>query len=129
MCNILHNVQKCDILHAVGDIMFNFSAFLVYMIITAITPGPNNITSMTNAARYGFKKSWPYNLGMWVAFTIVMILCALFAVLLSTVGITSTVLWALLGSKLRTLFSKHTKIVNGILALLLVWCTITLFQQ
>lgn len=225
--------------------MTNTVSFIVYMLITAFTPGPNNITSMTNASHYGFKKSWSYNLGMWCAFSIVMILCALFttvlqvyipsvkpyligagaaymlhlawktwrseppkenseeietvksisiekeisengtsvnskkqlskkkmplfwqlffsgavlqfvnpkimiygitslsvyivpvysdkivialfALLLSSVGTTSTVCWALAGSALRTLFSRHTKVVNSVLALLLVWCTISLF--
>lgn len=233
--------------------MTNSVSFIVYMLITAFTPGPNNITSMTNASTYGFKKSWSYNLGMWCAFSVVMILCALFttvlqiyipsikpyllgagaaymlhlawktwrseppketpdeelldedinrkeisedrtdekridetdittgekkktkkkmslfwqlflsgavlqfvnpkimiygitslsvyivpvysdkviialfALLLSSVGTTSTVCWALAGSVLRTLFAKHTKVVNTILALLLLWCTISLF--
>ncbi len=213
--------------------MTNLLAFLTYMLITAFTPGPNNITSMSNAATYGFKKSWPYNLGMWCAFSVVMILCALFstvlqtyipsikpyligagaaymlhlawktwkaeppkvgtsaedtlngdlnteqtdskktlslstrlflsgaalqfvnpkiiiygitslsvyvipnysnkaiialfALLLALVGTTSTVCWALAGSSLRLLFSQHTKIVNGVLAILLLWCTVSLF--
>lgn len=224
--------------------MFNISSFIIYMLVTAFTPGPNNITSMTNAARYGFKKSWPYNLGLYLAFSVVMILCALastvlnayvpkikpymigagaaymlhlawqtfrapsftetdetdktnenlerkkctgktadtgnvnpknsqnanlsrklffsgaalqfmnpkiiiygitslsvyivpcfksravitlFALLLAFVGTTSTVCWALAGSKLRATFTRHSKIVNPILALLLLWCTVSLF--
>lgn len=206
----------------------NYVSFIVYMLITAFTPGPNNITSMTNAARYGFSKSYPYNIGMWCAFSVVMILCALFstllqtyvptikpyligagavymlhlawatwkseppkedssmditdeinadskhskslfwklfisgatlqfvnpkiiiygltllsvyivpcysnkitialfAILLSSVGTTSTVCWGIAGSSLRKLFSRHTKIVNGVLAILLLWCTVSLF--
>ena len=34
----------------------NFAAFLSYVILTSITPGPNNIMSMTNAGRYGFRR-------------------------------------------------------------------------
>jgi hypothetical protein len=37
--------------------MPNFAAFLSYVLVTTFTPGPNNIMSMSNASRYGFKKS------------------------------------------------------------------------
>ncbi|HWJ02835.1 MAG TPA: lysine transporter LysE, partial [Verrucomicrobiae bacterium] len=37
--------------------MPNFAAFLSYVLVTSFTPGPNNIMSMSNASRYGFKKS------------------------------------------------------------------------
>ncbi len=45
--------------------MPNFSAFLSYVIITTFTPGPNNIMSMSNASRYGFRKSLPFNVGVF----------------------------------------------------------------
>lgn len=35
--------------------MFNWFAFLTYAVITAATPGPNNIMSMSNGGRLGFK--------------------------------------------------------------------------
>ncbi|WP_312815044.1 hypothetical protein [Sedimentibacter sp.] len=41
--------------------MPNLSAFISYAFITSFTPGPNNIMSMTNATKYGFKKSLPFN--------------------------------------------------------------------
>lgn len=40
--------------------MFNWLNFLSYAVITAITPGPNNIMSMSNAGRLGFRKSFPF---------------------------------------------------------------------
>lgn len=46
--------------------MFNWLNFLSYAIVTAVTPGPNNIMSMSNAGRLGFRKSFPFNLGIWV---------------------------------------------------------------
>ena len=37
--------------------MFSVYDFLIYIFVTAYTPGPNNIMSMSNAVRFGFKKN------------------------------------------------------------------------
>ena len=63
--------------------MFPWYSFLTYAVITAATPGPNNIMSMSNAGRLGFRRALPFNLGIWVGFTIVMVLCTLFCTALS----------------------------------------------
>ena len=192
--------------------MFNVFAFLTYIFVTAYTPGPNNIMSMSNASIYGFKKSFPFNLGIFFGFSVVMILCTLFsaglyavipaikpymltigaiyilhlawktfkssseieskkansnsffagmilqfinpkviiygitamssyilphyntpailvgfALLLAFVGFTGTVCWAIFGALFQKLFTKHTKAINTIMALMLVYCTISLF--
>lgn len=62
--------------------MPNLSAFISYVIITIFTPGPNTIMSMTNAAHYGLKKSYPFNIGIFVGFFIIMMLCSFFSVAL-----------------------------------------------
>ncbi len=64
--------------------MFNWYSFLMYVFITAYTPGPNNIMSMSNASRLGFKKSFPFNLGIWAGFSVIMLLVALFSYSLFT---------------------------------------------
>lgn len=63
----------------------NVAAFFSYVFLTAFTPGPNNIMSMTNASKHGFKKSFPFNLGVLFGFLIVMSLCAAFSSLLYNV--------------------------------------------
>lgn len=63
--------------------MLNWFQFLSYAVITAATPGPNTIMSMSNAGRQGFRKAFPFNLGIWVGFSIVMLLCTLFCNALS----------------------------------------------
>lgn len=65
--------------------MFSWINFLTYAIITAITPGPNNIMSMSNASRLGFKRSLPFNIGIWAGFSVVMLVCTLFSSMLSFV--------------------------------------------
>lgn len=67
------------------DVMFYWFHFLSYAVVTAVTPGPNNIMSMSNAGRLGFRKSFPFNLGIWAGFSAVMLICTLFCNLLSEV--------------------------------------------
>ena len=191
--------------------MFNWLSFLTYAVVTAATPGPNNIMSMSNAGRKGFKRALPFNIGIWVGFSVVMIACTLFcsalsavipriktpmlmlgalymlylawgtaksgsieddhsaggfasglllqfvnpkiyiycimsmeayilpyydgnwaalfafAMLLAFIGFAFTLCWAAFGSVFRLMFSKYSKQVNAVMALLLVWCAISLF--
>lgn len=192
--------------------MFNWFSFLTYSFTTAFTPGPNNILSMTNASRRGFKGAMPFNFGILTGFTIIqllsMVFCSvleswipkikmpmliigavymlylawgtfrssddlgehegkdgywtalalqfinpklylycimsmeayvipdyqgrwgmltLFALLLSLIGFLATLAWTAFGSAFRRLFTTHAKVVNTIMALLLVYCAILLF--
>ena len=60
----------------------NFPAFLSYTFLTAYTPGPNNLLSMTNASRDVFKRSIPFFFGIFTGFVVVMSACAIFSSLL-----------------------------------------------
>lgn len=62
--------------------MPNLTAFLSYVLITTFTPGPNNIMSMSNASRYGFKRSIFFNVGIFFGFFIIIALCSIFSVTL-----------------------------------------------
>lgn len=59
--------------------MPNFLAFLSFTIVTLYTPGPNTIMAMSNASRYGFKKSMSYNWGAVCGIMVIMILCSIFS--------------------------------------------------
>lgn len=192
--------------------MFSWVSFLTYAVVTAVTPGPNNIMSMSNGSRRGFRGALPFNFGILAGFSVVMILCTAFCSLLSTwipkiktpmlivgacymlclawetfrssdaieedhsrdgflsglllqfinpkiyiycimsmeayilpfyhgqllpllgfalflalVGFLFTLLWSAFGSVFKWLFSKHAKLVNTIMALLLVYCAVSLF--
>ena len=65
--------------------MFQVSNFLIYCFLTAYTPGANNLLSMSNAARWGFRRSFPFNIGITVGFLIVMSVCTVFSTTLHTV--------------------------------------------
>ena len=59
--------------------MPNIMAFISYVIVTTFTPGPNNIMAMSNAGRYGFKKSLPFNAGVFSGFFIIFTICSFFS--------------------------------------------------
>lgn len=59
--------------------MLNITAFLSYVFVTTFTPGPNNIMSMSNASKYGFKRSINFNLGVFAGFVIIIALCSAFS--------------------------------------------------
>ena len=44
--------------------MFSWINFLSYAVVTAVTPGPNNLMSLSNAGRLGFRRALPFNLGI-----------------------------------------------------------------
>lgn len=52
------------------------SAFWTYTLITAMTPGPNNILALSSATTHGFHQSTRVLAGMSLGFLIVMLLCA-----------------------------------------------------
>ena len=50
-----------------------------------------------------------------------------FALLLSSIGFVFTLCWSAFGSVFRVVFSRHSKVVNTVMALLLVYCAVSLF--
>lgn len=50
-----------------------------------------------------------------------------FTAILSLIGASGSFVWALFGAAFCRFFSKHTKLVNIIMALLLVYCAVSLF--
>ncbi|MBI4857466.1 MAG: LysE family transporter [Acetobacterium woodii] len=194
--------------------MFSLFNFLTYAMITAITPGPNNIMSMSIARQYGFKRALPFNLGVFAGFSVVMLICTYFfatlsavipmikapmiligaaymlylawktfkssspiearpihsgflnglmlqfvnpkvylyclismevyilpafssqpgmlfafALLLALIGFCFTLCWSVFGTLFQRLFSTQARLINTILALLLVYCAIALFFE
>lgn len=192
--------------------MFPVSDFLIYCFITAYTPGANNLLSMSNAARLGFRKSVSFNFGITMGFLIVMTVCTLFSstlysalpkvkfymqllgaaymlylawkvwktssdlevesrkessflsgmvlqfmnpkiyiyaitamslyilplyhsvvalivfvLILTIIGASGSYVWALFGSAFCRFFTKHIKGVNLVMALLLVYCAVSLY--
>lgn len=52
----------------------NIAAFLSYVIITSITPGPSNILMMNEARRFGFTGAWRFSSGIMTGFAVLGIL-------------------------------------------------------
>lgn len=54
----------------------NFTALSTYVLVSAFTPGPNNIMSMSNSIKYGFSKTIVFCAGVFVGCALDMMLCA-----------------------------------------------------
>ena len=57
--------------------MFPWAQFFLYVLVTAGTPGPNTLSSMSNGSRLGFRRTLPYIFGIWAGFSIVSVACTL----------------------------------------------------
>ena len=54
----------------------NVAAFLSYVIITSITPGPSNLLMMNEARHFGFVGAWKFNGGILIGFAFLGLLSA-----------------------------------------------------
>ncbi|MCZ4370583.1 cysteine/O-acetylserine transporter [Vibrio diazotrophicus] len=55
-----------------------YIAFFTYVIITSITPGPNNILALSVATQHGLQRSTKVISGMFCGYIVLMLLCGLF---------------------------------------------------
>lgn len=58
--------------------MFPWPAFITYIFITAFSPGPNTITSMSNGSHYGLRQTMRFIAGVFCAQIVIMSLSAVF---------------------------------------------------
>jgi cysteine/O-acetylserine efflux protein len=63
--------------------MTNLTPFLVYVLVTTFTPGPNNIMSMTVGIQNGYRRMWKFLAGIFTGFVIVMLASGLLNVVLT----------------------------------------------
>ncbi|WP_025123658.1 MULTISPECIES: cysteine/O-acetylserine transporter [unclassified Serratia (in: enterobacteria)] len=61
------------------------SGFLTYTLITALTPGPNNILALSSVNQYGFRRSLRVLAGMSAGFLVLMLACGMFTYALTSV--------------------------------------------
>jgi cysteine/O-acetylserine efflux protein len=62
--------------------MPNLYPFLAYVFVTTFTPGPNNILSMSNGLRYGYRRTLGFLVGITSGFLVVMLISGLLNVAL-----------------------------------------------
>lgn len=60
-------------------------SFLVFVIITSFTPGPNNIMAMTFANKHGLTKTFPFCFGVGVGFLVITGLSSFFNIFLTKI--------------------------------------------
>lgn len=211
-CLVYYIVYDANCKEKEALILFHLIDFLIYCFVTAYTPGANNLLSMSYAAKFGFRRSFRFNLGIAAGFFIVMAACTFFSstlysllpkvkivmqvlgaaymlflawkvwkstgnleaedgkeasflsgmilqfmnpkiyiyaitamslyvlpvyhsvpalgaftLVLTVVGVSGTCVWALFGTVFCKVFAKHAKAVNLVMALMLVYCAVSLF--
>ncbi len=97
--------------------MFPIIPFLSYVFVVTFTPGPNNIMSLINTNRYGFKNSMKFRFGIFSGFVIIMLLSSYFNLLLYSIiprikiymGIIGAIYMAYLAVKLMTAKPNNRK--------------------
>lgn len=52
--------------------MHDFAPFMIYVLVTTFTPGPNNILAMNYAMRYGYRNIVKFLAGIFAGMTVVM---------------------------------------------------------
>ncbi|WP_372611965.1 LysE family translocator [Aquicoccus sp.] len=50
------------------------SAFVLFALVSSITPGPNNLMLMASGANFGFRRSIPHMLGIGIGFVVMVFL-------------------------------------------------------
>jgi threonine/homoserine/homoserine lactone efflux protein len=65
--------------------MPNLYPFLIYVIVTTFTPGPNNIMAMTNAMHDGFTKTIRFVFGIFAGFIVILLLSGLLNLVLADI--------------------------------------------
>ena len=53
----------------------DYTALILFAIITTFSPGPNNIIAAASALRFGYRKTFPLLAGIWCGFFVVFLLC------------------------------------------------------
>lgn len=46
----------------------------LFAFVSSITPGPNNLMLMASGANFGYRKTLPHIMGVWIGFTVMIIL-------------------------------------------------------
>ncbi|SKC89745.1 LysE family transporter [Maledivibacter halophilus] len=91
--------------------MFNLGAFLSYVFVVSFTPGPNNIMSMANASKVGYKKTLDFILGVCTGFFIIILLSGYFNLLLFNLIPKVKIFMGILGAGYMTYLAF--KIINS----------------
>ena len=60
----------------------NWAELAAFSLINAFTPGPNNITAMSQSVLFGFRRAQPFLIGVCTGVLLILLLCALFSAVL-----------------------------------------------
>jgi cysteine/O-acetylserine efflux protein len=63
----------------------DFATLIPFALITTFSPGPNTLISASMGMQYGYRKTFPFLIGIWTGFVIVFIGCSLLATTLAEI--------------------------------------------
>ncbi len=87
--------------------MPNLYPFLTYVLVTTFTPGPNNILSMSNAMRYGYRRTLRFLAGVGTGFVVMLLIAGLLNVLIERVMPRVHIWLELLGAAYLVYLAAH----------------------
>ena len=85
----------------------NIYPFIIYILVTTFTPGPNNIMAMSNAMRFGFQKTLRFMAGVFIGFLVVLTLSGLLNAALAAQLPSLTKWFNILGAVYMTYLALH----------------------
>jgi len=59
------------------EIILSALPFFYFLLIAAVTPGPNNVMLTASGMNFGYKRTIPHIMGIYIGFTSLILLCAL----------------------------------------------------
>ena len=72
-------------------------ATVIFVVVTTLTPGPNNILCASSGALYGYRRTLPFIIGIAAGFLTLMLLCGTVTTLLSTYIVAATPVLRMIG--------------------------------
>jgi threonine/homoserine/homoserine lactone efflux protein len=113
------------------------AVYMVYLIIKTIVPSKHEVQNNNGSFIIGAflqfinPKIMIYGITAFSSFILPhynnIPVLVFFAFFLLFVGFTGSICWALFGSLFSMVFNKHTKVLNVIMVVLLLYCAVSLF--
>lgn len=63
----------------------DFATLIPFALITTFSPGPNTLLSASMGMQYGYRRTFPFLIGIWTGFVIVFVGCSLLATTLAKI--------------------------------------------
>lgn len=69
----------------ISPMEIDYAALIPFVLITTFSPGPNTLVSASMGMQYGYRRTFPFLIGIWTGFVVVFMFCALLAATLAEI--------------------------------------------